>query len=182
MTDSLALEHFASTGDPAAFAHLVNRYRQMVYATCLRTLKNPCDAEDAAQDTFVILAKHAAAIRSNLGAWLHRTAKNVSISQMRSAARRRKREAAVARRNAVAAADEPLARSEIRGMAHEALDELPEAPRTLIVEHYLLGQTQTSMAAACGVSTATISRKMSRALETLRQRLRDKGYATCVGC
>jgi len=152
VTDSLALEHFASTGDPAAFAHLVSRYRQMVYATCLRTLSNPSDAEDAAQDTFVTLAKHAASVRSNLGAWLCRTARNVSISQMRIAARRRKREAAVARRN-----------------------EMPQAQRTLIVQRYLLGHTQAAMAAASGVSTATMSRKVNRAMETLRQRLRDKG-------
>lgn len=175
MTDSLALEHFASTGDPAAFAHLVSRYRQMVYATCLRTLSNPSDAEDAAQDTFVTLAKHAASVRSNLGAWLCRTARNVSISQMRIAARRRKREAAVARRNAVAAADEHLAWLEIRGLTRKALAEMPQAQRTLIVQRYLLGHTQAAMAAASGVSKATMSRKVNRAMETLRHRLRDKG-------
>lgn len=175
MTDSLALEHFANTGDHAAFAQLVHRYRQMVYSTCLRTLSNPSDAEDAAQDTFVILAKHAAGVRSNLGAWLHRTAWNVSISQMRTAARRRKREAAVARRHAVAPADERLAWWEIHGLADETLTEMPETQRTLIVERYLLGRTQSAMAAARGVSATTMSRKVSRALETLRQRLHDKG-------
>ena len=120
MTDSLALERYAATQDAEAFAHLVQRYGQMVYATCLRTLRHVDDAEDASQDTFVQLAKSAGEVRSSLGAWLHRTAVNVSISRLRSDSRRKKREAAAAEPPRVDAAAADVEWVEIR----DAVDEV----------------------------------------------------------
>lgn len=45
-------------GDQFAFGDLVNRYRQRVVQFCSRLLGQREDAEDAAQETFLRLAKH----------------------------------------------------------------------------------------------------------------------------
>ena len=181
MTDTFALEQYAATRDPEAFAHLVSRYQQMVYATCLRTLGNVADAEDAAQETFVKLARGAGGVRSNVGAWLHRTATNVSINLIRSASRRRGREAAVAKPDEVA---DPAVGREwqlVREAVDETVGELPDDARMLVVQRYLLGRTQTELAAERGVSTSMMSRRMSGAVEQLRERLQSKGFGVGLG-
>ena len=43
----------AQRGDRAAFDELVARHRDRVYAVALRLTRNPADAEDALQDTFL---------------------------------------------------------------------------------------------------------------------------------
>ena len=181
MTDSHALERYVATQDPEAFAHLVQCYGQMVYATCLRTLGHVADAEDAAQDTFVQLAKSAGSIRSNVAAWLHRTATNVSISRMRSAGRRRAREAAAAKPPRVADAAADVAWAEIRDAVDEVLSEMPDADRGLIVQRYLVGRTQADLAAEHDVSTSMMSRRMNAAVKGLRERLRKRGVLAAAG-
>ena len=181
MTDTFALERYAETRDPEAFAHLVTRYQQMVYATCLRTLGNASDAEDAAQETFVKLAQAAGQVRSNVGAWLHRTATNVSINLIRSASRRRGREAEVAQPEVVADPEVWREWVAVREAVDEALAELPEDQRRLVVERYLMGRTQAELATEWGVSASMMIRRVRSAVEQLRENLRGKGHLPAIG-
>ncbi|MEM7627034.1 MAG: sigma-70 family RNA polymerase sigma factor [Planctomycetota bacterium] len=185
MTDTDALQRYATLKDPEAFATLVERYQQMVYTACMRCLNNhDADARDATQDTFVKLAKSAGSIRGNLVGWLHRTAKNSSIDLVRSESRRREREITTPpRREAIgpwsgssAPAHDDPDWPEVRAALDEVLDELPERYRVLIVQRYLAGRTQQAMAEEYGVSQSMISRKLAKAVEVLRQRLQSRGF------
>ena len=94
MTDADALEQYAAGQDTDAFRHLVQEYQGLVYAVCRRKLGSAADAEDAAQETFLRLARKAGTIRSELGAWLHTCAVNASTDLVRREAGRRQRERA----------------------------------------------------------------------------------------
>jgi DNA-directed RNA polymerase specialized sigma24 family protein len=48
-------------GDPAAFGALVDRHRTAVYRAALAALGSHADAEDAAQDTFLVATDDSAA-------------------------------------------------------------------------------------------------------------------------
>lgn len=187
MTDTDALQRYARRRDPEAFAHLVESYQQMVYAVCLRRLGHEADARDATQETFIKLARSAGDIRAADGGasggaggsvvgWLHRCAATTSIDLIRGNARRRGRERAVA----VADQAEPVdpgdtAWGAARAVLDDALGELPDDQRELIVQRYLVGRPQTQLAVEAGVSESMMSRRVRGALQELRECLKAKG-------
>ncbi len=91
LADGALLDRFlAGRGDEdsaASFAALVERHGPMVLSVCRAAIGDPHDAEDAAQATFLILARRAGSIRlaESLASWLFGVALKVS-----SKARRRR--------------------------------------------------------------------------------------------
>ena len=79
LTDGQLLERFATRdGEEAelAFALLVERHGPMVLRTCQSVLRDPQDAQDAFQATFLVLIKKSRSlwVRDSLGPWLHQVA------------------------------------------------------------------------------------------------------------
>lgn len=176
--DLTALKMYAKRGDPSAFDVLALRYQNMVLATCRRVLRNETDAEDAAQDTFLKLARHAGSIRSHAGAWLHAAAMGCSIDLMRRAESRRKAEHAAGIEGASVRADgaeEYALWSEIEPMLDEAIAALDVADRELIVGRFLCDRSQREMARELGVSDGTLQRRTTKALNRLQKNLVAKG-------
>jgi RNA polymerase sigma-70 factor (ECF subfamily) len=66
------------------FEAFVRRYEDMVFATAVRLLGNPADAEDAAQTTFLRAFQHYAQLAGNpaAGAWLKTTVRNVCLNHL----------------------------------------------------------------------------------------------------
>jgi hypothetical protein len=79
LTDAELAAHFAITRAPEAFELLVRRHGPMVWAACRRILRDSHDTDDAFQTTFLVLARNAGRLRSNVGGWLHRVAVNAAL-------------------------------------------------------------------------------------------------------
>src|SRR5271155_3637149 len=90
-SDAQLLERFASGHDAAAFEALVALHGPMVLGVCRGILRDPNDAEDAFQATFLILVQKSSTLRRHeaLGPWLYRVAHRVAIRANAVAARRR---------------------------------------------------------------------------------------------
>lgn len=75
----------AQAGSPEAFRKLYVLYSRRLYKTILAIVKNPQDAEDALQDTFLraYLAIHKFEGRSSIYSWLTRIAINSAIMLLR---------------------------------------------------------------------------------------------------
>jgi RNA polymerase sigma-70 factor (ECF subfamily) len=76
LSDGELLERFAARRDEAgeaAFEALVHRHGPMVLAVCHRVLRDPSDARDAFQATFLVLVRKAGSVQvgPSLGPWLH---------------------------------------------------------------------------------------------------------------
>ena len=72
-------------GDRVAFAELYDRYASAVYGACLRVLRETQAAEDAAQDAFAAIWRHAGAFDANrgaAGAWIGRVARNMKTDRV----------------------------------------------------------------------------------------------------
>ncbi|MCA9923969.1 MAG: sigma-70 family RNA polymerase sigma factor, partial [Anaerolineales bacterium] len=74
----------AQAGETAAFAQLVNRHGQMVYNLALRTLNNPQEAEDIAQETFVRAWQALPRFRGDarFATWLYRITTNLCFNRL----------------------------------------------------------------------------------------------------
>lgn len=186
--DLAALEIYATRGDPRAFEVLTLRYRDMVLATCYRTLRSMADAEDATQETFLKLAQHARDVRSNAAAWLHATAVRTSLDLLRRKGARDRAVTGVAehmrhRSRDLTQSDRDNLRAwaDVEPVIDAALAKLSDADRTLIVERFLAGRSQADLAAEAGVNPGTLSRRLDAAIERLRGHLQTSGLALGVG-
>ena len=75
-------------GDPDGLAEAYDRYAAPLYAYCRSLLREPADAADAVQDTFVIAASKLAGLRdkSRLRPWLYAVARNECHRRLRDKA------------------------------------------------------------------------------------------------
>jgi RNA polymerase sigma factor (sigma-70 family) len=171
------LDRFVARGDgaEAAFEAIVARHGPMVWGVCRHALRDPNDAEDAFQATFLILARRAGAIRQRdrLGGWLHGVACRVSARARRDAARRPTRDASAL---TVEAPDETERRERI-ALLHEELARLPDKYRHPIVLCHLEGCTHDEAAARLGWPVGTVRGRLSRGRDRLRDQLSRRGLA-----
>lgn len=178
--DAAALKRYAATGDPAAFGVLVHRYEQMVLATCRRVLESRDDTDDAAQETFLKLARNAATIRGSAAGWLHACALGTAKDLLRKRGTRERIETAavLASGNGDAPADmQERAWRDVEPLLDAAIEQLSEEHRAAIVGHYLANRPQLELAKEAGVSAGTMSRRINAALDLLQAKLRAAGLA-----
>ena len=175
--DLALLQRYSQRRDEEAFAEIVRRYASAVYATCHRILRDSARAEEVSQEAFFRLLQKPEAVTRSLGGWLHRTATQLSIDVVRSDSARKKREAKFARSRP----KEVSRWEELSPLVDEALTELPEHTRTLLVRHFLQGRSQSALAVENMVSPATVSRRVNAGLEALRARLRSRGVLVGAG-
>jgi RNA polymerase sigma factor (sigma-70 family) len=168
----------------AAFAALVQRHAPMVLRVCCDVTGDPHDAQDAAQATFLILARKARSIRRGeaLGNWLFGTARRVAARAVRDSARRRRHERAYAetvagRRESGATHD---GRERDWAGLYEELERLPERYRAPLVLCDLESLTH-DQAAVLGCPRRTLQTRLYRGRERLRRRLVRRGLMPAIG-
>ena len=188
MSDAELLERYVTgCGGIAevAFAALVERHGPTVLRVCNDVLNDPHDAQDAAQVTFLVLAKRAGAIRRRnaLASWLFGVARRVAARAKVEAARRRAHE----RRRAEMATREHDRRSrapvtgEPWAELFEEIDRLSERHRSAIVLCDLESLTHEQAARRLGCPVKTVQGRLYRARELLRHRLTRRGVTTTAG-
>ena len=144
LSDAQLLERFLTRGEAAAFEALVARHGPMVLSVCRGILRDPHDAEDAFQATFLVLVKKGGTVRGRdaLAGWLHQVAHRVAIQANIAAARRRTREKEVGRMAVPTLMNDPAALDDLRQALHEEIDRLPEKYCLAIVLCDREGMTQ----------------------------------------
>ncbi len=172
--DMALLRRFVETGDPATFAEIVQRYARVVYSASVRVLGDEGRAQDVSQETFFRLMQRPRLVTHSLGGWLHRTATHLALDLRRGEKSRKLREQSYVLEQQKAQASAPTW-EEVSPYVDEALNEISEPMRGLLIRHFLQGVQQADLAAEMEVSTATLSRRIKSGLELLQQNLRKKG-------
>ena len=173
-------------GDRAAFAELVEKYKQPVMNLVYRTLHDETEAEDLAQNVFLQVYKSAKRYesRAKFSTWLFTIARNLCLNEIR----RRSRHPADSLEESHAehedqprqqfedkssvAPPEKLLHGELAQKIEEALAELPENQRTAIL---LCRQEELSYEEIAGVLGCSLSATKSlihRGRETLKEKFK----------
>src|SRR5262245_34849622 len=147
LSDRRLLERFLVQREEAAFAALVRRHGPMVLGVCERVLRDRCDAEDAFQVTFLVLARKAASLGrpEQVSNWLYGVAYRTALKARTRRARRQAREEPWPE----PAPPEPVAEmvwNELRPLLDEELRRLPAKYRAPLVLCYLEGKTKRQAA------------------------------------
>jgi len=166
MTDLDLLRQYARSGCQQAFGELVRRHIDMVYATCLRRLRNRHDAEDATQAVFIALASKASELteKTVLGGWLYRAAGYICGGMLRTAERREEHEMAAAIEKA---GTRPERNPDGRDI-DEALAKLNSGDREVIVLRFLEDRSFREVGVELRISEEAARKRVSRALTRLR--------------
>jgi RNA polymerase sigma factor (sigma-70 family) len=191
LSDRQLLERFVRRREQSAFAALVQRHGPLVLGVCRRVLRNEHDAEDTFQAVFLVLARKAGVGRwqESLRPWLQAVAYRLAL-HARAAARRRSRERTIASLTTEtdsldAALPErchprgdslrEIAQRELQLVLADELRQLPEKYREPVVLCYLQGKTNEEAARELGWPTGSMSRRLARARDLLRERLIRRG-------
>jgi RNA polymerase sigma-70 factor, ECF subfamily len=170
-------------GDADAFAEIVRRHRDRLWAVALRTTGNPEDASDALQDALISAFRRASGFRGDaqVTTWMHRIVVNACLDRMR---RRRTHGTEPLpeeedRLRAVAGAEDAdmSEESERRADVMAALATLPEEQRAALVlvdmEGYSVDETARILDCAQGTVKSRCSRGRARLAPLLAQYRRN---------
>jgi RNA polymerase sigma factor (sigma-70 family) len=171
LTDQQLLRDYTSDRSEVAFAELVQRHVDLVYSAALRMVCDSHLAEDVTQGVFVALARNATQLtdRPVLSGWLHRTAQNIAAQTVRSDVRRRAREQEAAAMNELLVAEPDANWEHIAPHLDAALGELSEPDRDALLLRYFERKSAREMAQTLGISDEAAQKRVSRAVERLRE-------------
>ena len=169
-------------GEPAAFELLVRGHGGRLLAVARRILGNEDDARDALQDGLLSAFKAVATFAggAQVGTWLHRIVVNAALMKLRSQKRKAERliddllpkflddghpaDPAVEWRRP----DDSALRQETRDLVRQAIDQLPETYRTVLLLRDIEGLDTDEAARSLGVTVGVVKTRLHRARQALR--------------
>jgi RNA polymerase sigma-70 factor, ECF subfamily len=178
--------------DQARFEEQASPFMSALYAAALRMTRNPSDAEDLVQETYLRAYRGFGGFRegTNLKAWLYRILTNTFINQYRAKKRRPDQvdlddvedfyifrrlgglEAADAERTAETEALEGMPDDEVK----QALESIPEQFRMAVILADIEGFSYKEIAEILDVPIGTVMSRIHRGRRQLQKLLWD--YAT----
>ena len=168
-------------GDTSALCAVIDAYAPYVAAIVSNILSPQLGAEDIEEtvsDVFFSLWNHAGKVQpGKLKAYLGAIARNTAKNKLRSLQLTLPLEEDVL--ELPEPASEPEAetlRKELRRETAEAVHRLPEPDREIMLRYYYLYQTSADIAREMQLNQSTVTTKLSRSREKLRQYLTNRGY------
>ena len=170
--------------DEAAFRYIMNRYFPIITLFALRIVGDRPTAEDIAEETFIKLWHNHAKVGNfqSVKAFLYITAKNACLNEKRSAKNLVRRLEGFAGEQPEHAGwiDREIIRAEVQMEILRAVDELPEKMRKVFQLGFLEGMPNREIARELSISVNTVKTQKARALELLKEKLRDKDVLPLV--
>jgi RNA polymerase sigma-70 factor (ECF subfamily) len=175
--------------DQATFADQAMPYMSALYAAALRMTRNPADAEDLVQETYLRAYRGFEGFRegTNLKAWLYKILTNTFINQYRAKKRRPEQvdlddteefylyrrmgglEAAAADRTPETELLDQIPDAEVK----EALEAIPEQFRMAVILADIEGFSYKEIAEILDVPIGTVMSRIHRGRRALQKRLWD---------
>jgi RNA polymerase sigma-70 factor, ECF subfamily len=155
-----------------AFEELIRKYQDRIYNLCRYMLRDPQDAQDAAQDAFLKAYRGIKDFRSeaSLYTWLYRIAVNTCLDYKRktSVATLRSESLSEEEPSGEPSPERTYESKEVSEAIQSALQKLPKKLRPAIVLREIDGLSYEEIAEILHTSVGTVKSRISRAREELR--------------
>lgn len=182
--DDAGLIARSQRGDTRAFDELVTRYRTKIFMITQSIVRNPEEAVDLTQETFIRAWKSLARFDGgSFGSWLGRIARNAAIDLVRRKQARPQSEIEIgpmridaASRTTPSQADHPslgMERGELRERFERALVTLSPEHREVVVLKEIEDLSYKEIAEVAGCTIGTVMSRLFYARKKLQIELKD---------
>ncbi len=177
-SDMELVQAYARQNSEAAFAELVQRHINLVYSAALRHVGIAAQADEITQAVFVILARKAGSLRAGtvIEAWLYETTRLTALSFLRAERRRQFREQEAYMQSTLqesTAIDD--AWHQIAPLLDDGMMCLGSKERESVVLRFFKDKNFREVAAGLNITEAAAQKRVTRALEKLRQFFTKRG-------
>ncbi len=165
----------AREGDEVAFGVLVQRYQRAAYAVALSLTGRHEDAEDAAQESFLVALQRLDECRSpdRFAGWLMTIVRNRSKNLIRRESLRETDQVPPGARSRAPTPDRVTETNELRSILRAALDELSDVQRQIVLLHDMEGWKHREIAEILDLPSGTVRSHLHFARKALRKALAD---------
>jgi RNA polymerase sigma-70 factor (ECF subfamily) len=175
-----ALVKRAQEDDERAFGELVTRYESKVYSLAMKMLRNPEDAEDVLQETFLRAYRGIKSFKGNstFSTWIYRITANSALMRLRkkqlpqvSIEDSDERETPIAIADWAPGPAEQLLNQEMQRVMDEAIESLPHEFRQVFILRDVEEMSNADVAEILDLSVAAVKSRLHRARLKVRNRL-----------
>jgi RNA polymerase sigma factor (sigma-70 family) len=180
MSDLDLLDQYVREKREEAFAALVDRHLKLVYSAALRQVRSPELAEEVTQSVFSDLARSAERLepKTILTAWLYQVTRRTVINVVRGESRRQVREQIALEITSMNSNSSEW--TAIEPLLDEAMEALDPPDRTAILLRYFEDKSLREVGKLLGTSENAAQKRVSRALDQLREFFSKRGRAVGV--
>jgi len=168
-----ALVRRARDGDREAFSALVERHMRSAYAVALSVTRHHQDAEDVAQEAFLVALRRIEECRNpeKFGGWLMTIVRNRARNLLRRENVRATEEIPESASSPAPGPGRRTERAELRSRLQEALGRLSQVRREVVLLHDLEGWKHREIAEHLGMPPGTVRSHLHYARKELRELL-----------
>jgi RNA polymerase sigma factor (sigma-70 family) len=165
-------------GNKQAYAHIINKYKNQLYATILRMTKNPQDAQDLVQESFIKVYRelHKYGSKGSFSGWLYRVAINHCMDEFRK--KRYQINQLAVDDVIIENPNHPeviFLKKEKNRQLEKLIAALPEDERMMILLKYANEQSYEEISELMAVPISTVRNKLHRAKKKLRETVKNEG-------
>jgi|SRR5581483_10671532 RNA polymerase sigma factor (sigma-70 family) len=180
-SDLELLRQYAGGNSEDAFATVLRRHVDLVYSAALRQVRSPELAEEIAQSVFTDLARNAARLKPDtiLSAWLYQVTRRTAVDVIRRESRRQARERAAQESGIMN--EQSADWRQLEPLLDEAMAALDDTDRAAILLRFFENKSLREVGEQLGSSEDAAQKRVSRAVERLREFLARRGAAIGAG-
>jgi len=160
----------ARGGEELALSMLIERYQKPAYALALSVTGRHEDAEDVAQESFLVALEQLDECRSpeRFAGWFMTIVRNRSRNLIRRESLRETSDLPRGTRSRIPTPDKITETSELRGILQQAIASLPEVQQQVVLLHDLEGWKHREIAERLGLPSGTVRSHLHFARKALK--------------
>lgn len=164
-------------GEKRGYIHIINKYKNPLYATILRMTKNPQFAEDLLQEAFIKVYEQLGKYdqKGSFKSWLYRVAINHCLDQLRKKSFQTEEIDDTKLRNHETP-EVVLLQNEKSREIEKMVSILPEDERMILMLRYANELSYDEISEVLSVTITDVRNKLHRAKKKLRKNVQKGGY------